>query len=532
MTSELRDTALKSNLWCFQEARKLVKRYAKSKPEKGYVLFETGYGPSGLPHIGTFGEVARTSWVRRAFEHMSDIPTKLIAFSDDMDGLRKVPDNIPNQDMIARHLGKALTGVPDPFGEYESFAHHNNARLRAFLDSFGFDYEFRSATESYMSGAFDQALVKMLAVYDKVQAIMLPTLGEERRATYSPFMPVDPDTKEVLIAKVLETHPESATILYQHPATGAAVETKVTGGACKLQWKPDWAMRWAAFGVDYEMYGKDLIPSAEVGAKLTRALGAVPPEGFSYELFLDETGGKISKSRGNGISVEDWLTYAPRESLSLFMFQKPKAAKRLFFDVIPKNVDDYLSFAERAAQTDDPGKLLQNPAYHIHNGTVPARANPLSFAMLLNLASVCHSEDKSVLWGFISRYAPEATPQSAPYLDELIGCAVNYYRDFVKPAKNYRPASESERAALTRLLEALQALPETATAEEVQTRVYEIGKDSPDFADLKAWFRALYQILLGQQQGPRMGSFFVLYGLAESRELLRKAIAGEALEDL
>ena len=529
MNAQLRDAALKSNLWCFQEARKLVKRYGKSTPEKGYVLFETGYGPSGLPHIGTFGEVARTSWVRRAFEHMSDIPTKLIAFSDDMDGLRKIPDNIPNQDKIARHLGKALTSVPDPFGEYESFAHHNNARLRAFLDSFGFDYEFKSSTESYTSGAFDQILLKMLAVYDKVQAIMLPGLGEERRATYSPFMPVDPETREVLAAKVLETDLKHASLLYAHPRTGEAVETKVTGGACKLQWKPDWAMRWAAFGVDYEMYGKDLIPSAEVGAKITRALDATPPEGFSYELFLDETGGKISKSRGNGISVEDWLKYAPRESLSLFMFQKPKAAKRLFFDVIPKNVDDYLSFAQRAAPLNDPAKLLQNPAYHIHNGNIPERPDQLSFAMLLNLASVCNTQDKAVLWGFISRYAPQMTPQSAPYLDELVGCALHYYRDFVKPHKHYRPASGKEQAALLQLLEALNALPDSATAEDVQTKIYGIGKDNPDFADLKAWFRALYEILLGQEQGPRMGSFFVLYGLAESRELVRKAGSGEIL---
>jgi lysyl-tRNA synthetase class 1 len=529
MTADLRDAALNSNVWAFTEAQKLVQRYKDKKPEKGYVLFETGYGPSGLPHIGTFGEVARTTYVRRAFETMSDIPTKLFCFSDDMDGLRKVPDNVPNREMVAQHLGKALTSVPDPFGKYESFAHHNNARLREFLDSFGFEYEFKSSTDCYRSGMFDAALLRVLEVYDKIQKIMLPTLGEERRATYSPFMPVEADTQKVLMAKIVEIKASEGTIVYEHPETGKLVETPVTGGNCKLQWKPDWAMRWYALGVDYEMAGKDLIPSVELGNKIVKALGGTPPEGFNYELFLDETGQKISKSKGNGLSVEEWLTYAPEDSLSLFMFQKPKAAKRLYFDVIPKTVDEYLTFAEKLKTETDPVKLLQNPAWHIHAGTAPNRDIPISFGILLNLVSVCNTEDKDVLWGFISRYANGATPENAPYLDKLVGYAVNYYRDFVKPTKKYRDATEEERVALAELRDVLVGLDKTTSGGDIQTAVYEIGKKHECFADLRAWFKALYEILLGQEQGPRMGSFIALYGIDESVALIDRALAGEDL---
>ncbi|AUG52101.1 lysine--tRNA ligase [Thalassospira marina] len=529
MTADLRDAALNSNVWAFAEAQKLVQRYKDKKPEKGYVLFETGYGPSGLPHIGTFGEVARTTYVRRAFETMSDIPTKLFCFSDDMDGLRKVPDNIPNREMVAQHLGKALTSVPDPFGKFESFAHHNNARLREFLDSFGFEYEFKSSTECYRSGMFDAALLRVLEVYDNIQKIMLPTLGEERRATYSPFMPVEQDTQKVLMAKIVEIKASEGIIVYEHPETGKLVETPVTGGHCKLQWKPDWAMRWYALGVDYEMAGKDLIPSVDLGNKIVKAMGGTPPEGFNYELFLDENGQKISKSKGNGLSVEEWLTYAPEDSLSLFMFQKPKAAKRLYFDVIPKTVDEYLTFADKLKTETDPVKLLQNPAWHIHAGSAPDRNIPISFGILLNLVSVCNTDDKGVLWGFISRYAEGATPENAPYLDKLVGYAINYYRDFVKPTKKYREASEAERAALVELREVLVGLDKSTNGSDIQNAVYEIGKNHECFADLRAWFKALYEILLGQEQGPRMGSFIALYGIDESVALIDRALAGEDL---
>ena len=527
MTSE-RDLAEAARAWPFVEARNLIKRLNGKTPDKGYVLFQTGYGPSGLPHIGTFGEVVRTTVVRQAFRRLSPIPTRLFCFSDDMDGLRKVPDNLPNRDMMAAHLGKPLTAIPDPFGTHESFGHHNNARLQAFLDDFGFDYEFQSSTDWYTSGRFDAALLRVLECYDEVMAIMLPTLGPERRQTYSPFLPICPETGRVLQVPVVARDAEAGTITYRNEA-GALVEAPVTGGRCKLQWKPDWAMRWYALDVDYEMSGKDLIDSVIVGARIEKVLGGRPPAGFNYELFLDENGEKISKSKGNGLTVQEWLTYAPQDSLTLFMYQKPRAAKRLYFDVIPRTVEDYLSFLARF-EAEDAAKRLENPVWHIHDGKPPKPGTGLGFAMLLNLAGVCNTEDPAVLWGFISRYAPEASPENAPILDALVCCAIRYYRDFVKPKKKYRAPSATERAALADLLAELEALPEDADGETIQTQVYEVGKRH-DFPELRAWFKALYEILLGQEQGPRMGSFMSLYGLEASRVLLRRALAGEDLAE-
>ncbi|HSR71711.1 MAG TPA: lysine--tRNA ligase [Kiloniellales bacterium] len=527
MASE-RDLAVEARAWPFEEARTLLRRIGDRAPDKGYVLFETGYGPSGLPHIGTFGEVVRTTMVRQAFRRLSDIPTRLFCFSDDMDGLRKVPDNVPNQAMVAEHLGKPLTSIPDPFGEYESFGHHNNARLRRFLDSVGFDYEFQSATDWYRSGRFDEALIQVLRRYDEIMEIMLPTLGPDRRRTYSPFLPICARTGRVLQVPVIARDAEAGTIVYRDE-DGSEVETPVTGGRCKLQWKPDWAMRWYALGVDYEMSGKDLIDSVRLGARIVQALGGTPPAGFTYELFLDENGEKISKSRGNGLSVEDWLAYGPQDSLSLFMYHKPRAAKRLYFDVIPRTVDDYLNYLQRF-ETEEPAKRLENPVWHIHDGKPPSEPVHVSFSMLLNLASVCNTEDPEVLWGFISRYAPEATPDNAPILAGLVGHALAYYRDFVKPSKRYRAPDATERTALEDLLGELEALEPDSPAEEIQTRVYEVGKRH-DFADLRSWFKALYEILLGQEQGPRMGSFFRLYGLERSIALLRRALAGETLTE-
>ena len=526
MTDDMRALAENANAWPFAEARALLKRLDGKLPEKGYVLFETGYGPSGLPHIGTFGEVARTSMVRHAFEHLADMPTKLFAFSDDMDGLRKIPDNIPNKEIIAPHLHKPLTDIPDPFGTHDSFAHHNNARLRAFLDQFGFDYEFKSSTECYRAGMFDEALLRVLERYDAVMNIMLPTLGEERRKTYSPFLPISPKTGHVLQVPILERNDKSGTVVYEDE-DGEKIETPVTGGACKLQWKPDWAMRWHALGVDYEMSGKDLIDSVTQAGKICRVLGSQPPAGFNYELFLDDQGQKISKSKGNGLAVEEWLRYAPPESLSLFMFQKPKTAKRLYFDVIPKAVDEYLSHIEKFPEQDI-AKQIENPAWHLHGGAPPNEQAHLSFSILLNLANVCHTDDKAVLWHFISRYRPDATPENAPFLDRLVGYAINYYQDFVLPAKTYRKATPDEAQAFSDLADRLADMPSDAPAEDIQSAVYEVGKRDA-FPELKAWFRALYEVLLGQEQGPRMGSFIALYGLEDSIALLRRAASGEDL---
>ncbi|MEL6373262.1 MAG: lysine--tRNA ligase [Pseudomonadota bacterium] len=525
----LMQAAQTSKAWPFEEARRLVKRLEKAKrPADTPVIFETGYGPSGLPHIGTFGEVARTSMVRHAFATLTGRPTRLICFSDDMDGLRKVPDNVPNQEMLAGYIDHPLSRVPDPFSsEHPSFAHHNNARLQSFLDRFGFDYEFKSATEVYASGAFDATLLTMLRAYDKVMDIILPTLGPERRATYSPFLPVCQRTGRVLQVPMIARDVEAGTVTYVDPETSEEVTTPVTGGRVKCQWKADWALRWAALGVDYEMAGKDLIESVTLSSKITRALGATPPEGFNYELFNDETGQKISKSKGNGLTIEEWLTYATPESLSLFMFQKPKTAKRLYFDVIPKAVDEYLTFLAKYPEA-DAAAALQNPVWHIHAGEPPRAQLPISFALLLNLVSASNAEDGETLWGFIRRYAPGATPQDHPVLDDLVGYAIRYFRDFVKPTKAFRAPTAQEREALLALDAALAAAAPDADAETLQSLVYQAGKDNGFADNLRDWFKAIYEVLLGQSQGPRFGSFISLYGRDNTRALIAERLEQRA----
>lgn len=516
-----RDLCLSSKAWPFEEARKVLARIGGKMPPKGHVLFETGYGPSGLPHIGTFGEVARTSMVRHAFECMSDVPTRLICFSDDMDGLRRVPDNVPNGDMLALHLKKPLTDVPDPFGEHASFGAHNNARLRAFLDAFGFSYEFFSSTEMYRSGKFDAALRNVLRNYDAVINVVLPELGEERRKTYSPFLPISEKTGRVLEVPVVEVRPASDSIVYLDE-DGSMVETLVTGGRCKLQWRPDWAMRWAALDVDYEMSGKDLISSVQMGSRICRAIGGRPPETLSYELFLDENGERISKSRGNGLTIDEWLRYASPESLQLYMFQKPRTAKRLHFDIIPKAVDEYIAHLDAyAGQT--PQEQIANPVWHIHLGAPPREEVPISFSMLLNLASASNSSERSVLWGFIARYLPGVEPDNHPILNRMVDYAIAYYHDFVLPAKKYRPPTDHERVALEDLSSRLMTLPPPASAEALQNLVFETGK-AHGFENLRDWFKALYEVLLGQSQGPRMGSFIALYGVEETRALIARAL--------
>ena len=537
----LRELAEQSNAWPFEEARKIVARLKKTP--KDVVIFETGYGPSGLPHIGTFGEVARTTMVRHAFRMLTgdSIKTRLISFSDDMDGLRKVPDNVPNRDMMAGHLGKPLTRVPDPFSnEYPSFGAANNARLRAFLDRFGFAYEFVSSTDYYCSGRFDETLLRMLAAYDSVMEIILPTLGPERRATYSPFLPISPRSGIVLQVPMVERNVAKGTVVYVDPDTNEKVETPVTGGHVKCQWKAAWAMRWVALGIDYEMAGKDLIDSVRLSGEICRALGANPPESFNYELFLDDKGQKISKSKGNGLTIDVWLRYASPESLSLFMYREPKAAKRLYFDVIPRHVDEYQQYLD-AYQRQDGKQRLANPVWHIHSGNPPRIDMPITFVMLLTLVSSSNAENAETLWGFIGRYRHGVTAQTHPHLDALVSYAIHYYRDFVMPTKTFREPSEVERAALTDLRDALAQLPANANAEQIQEVVYEIGRREP-FLDKSGkgktkdgkpgvsleWFNMLYQVLLGQEKGPRFGSFAAVYGLHNTVEMIDGALARSA----
>lgn len=536
--TQLRAAAFDSKAWPYEEARKLLKRYPNGAPNKpvlsggagtaegGHVLFETGYGPSGLPHIGTFNEVLRTTMVRRAFETLSDIPTRLIAFSDDMDGLRKVPDNVPNQAMLTEYLGKPLTKVPDPFEKYESFAHHNNAMLRQFLDRFGFDYEFVSSTDYYTGGTFDEALKGVLRAYQGIMDVMLPTLRAERQATYSPVLPVSPKSGIVLQVPVEVLDAETGMIAFLDE--GERVEQSILGGKAKLQWKVDWAMRWVALGVDYEMAGKDLIDSVIQSSKIARVLGGRPPEGFNYEMFLDEKGEKISKSKGNGLSLDQWLTYGPDESLAFYIYREPKKAKALHMGVIPRAVDDYWQFRANYPGQEIPQKL-GNPVHHIHNGPPPEEALPVTFGLLLNLVGVMGEATKEQVWGYLANYVPDATPQKHPALDALIGHALAYGRDFIAPTLKRRAPEGVEVAALQRLDTDLAALPADASAEDIQNIVYEIGKsqfgDQGGFAELRDWFKALYETLLGSSQGPRMGSFIALYGIENSRKLIAEALA-------
>ncbi len=522
--SALRDAAMTSKAWPFEEARRILARFKGKAPEKGYVLFETGYGPSGLPHIGTFGEVARTTMIRRAFQAISDIPTRLICFSDDMDGMRKVPDNVPNGAMLRENLQRPLTSVPDPFGEYESFGHHNNAMLRRFLDTFGFEYEFISATEFYKSGQFDAVLLRACERYDALMNIMMASLREERQQTYSIFLPISPTTGRVLYVPLKEVNATNGTITFDDE-DGTETTLPVTGGNVKLQWKPDFGARWAALDVDFEMYGKDHSTNTPIYDGICEVLGGRKPEHFTYELFLDDKGEKISKSKGNGLTIDEWLSYASTESLSYFMFLKPKTAKRMHFDVIPKAVDEYHQQL-RAYPTQDVAKQIDNPVWHIHNGAPPESKMVVSFAMLLNLASVAQAHDKDGLWGFIRRYAPEASPETHPDLDAAAGFAVRYFHDFVAPKRVYRLPTDQERAAIADLRDRLAAWDGGLDAEALQSLVFAVGREH-GFEQLRDWFKALYEVLLGASEGPRFGGFVALYGVAETIALIDRGLSGD-----
>lgn len=548
-----REIAEKCRAWPFEEAKGVLKRLRAlgkgeiKTPEKGYVLFETGYGPSGLPHIGTFQEVARTTMVMHAFRQLSDIPAKLICFSDDMDGLRKVPGNVPNAEMLEQSLGMPLSSVPNPFDtDHGSFAAHNNEKLQNFLDQFGFDYEFVSSSEAYTGGQFDDTLLNMLAHYEDIRNAVIPILGEERAATYSPLFPIvqkkgtDEPHPVILHNAILKNIEDQAAGVVEFEVlddsekersgygAGEIVTQSILKGGCKAQWRADWALRWYALDVDYEMAGKDLTSAAEIAGKITQILGGRRPAGFHYELFLDEKGEKISKSKGNGLSMEEWLTYAPHESLAYYVWQRPGSAKKLYFDIIPKAVDEYITFAEKLNEQ-DPAKKLENPAWYIHGGNIPnSQHTPISFALLLNLVNAANTHDPEVLWGFIKHYEADATPDSAPFLDRLVHYAIKYYEDFVLPAKQYRMPDERERAALEDLAARLEKLEDGLEAEAYMTEVFSAGKENGYEKDeLRGWFQAIYEVLLGETQGPRFGSFIKLYGVKETTQLIRDALDGK-----
>ncbi len=507
--------------WPFVEIRKLLKDRKGIIKKKNKITFQTGYGPSGLPHIGTFGEVSRTSMMINALNHINKINSELITFSDDLDGLRKVPENIPNDKILHNNIGKPLTSIPDPFQKYGSFGEHNNKMLIEFLKKFNFNFIFKSSTENYKKGIFNNSLERVLEKFDDIMSIILPTLGSERRKTYSPFLPICPETGKVLEIPVTEIDKKNKTLVFDND--GKKIKTDIFNGKCKLQWKVDWAMRWFTFDVDFEMYGKDLIESAILSNKICKAMGKQPPNGFAYELFLDEKGEKISKSKGNGITIEQWLKYASPESLSLYMYQNPKRAKKLYPDVVPKAVDEYLSYIEKYEKQKDNEKLL-NPVWHIHNGKPPKEKIIMPFSMLLNIVGSSNAKKKDVLWKFIKKFHKEIEPKEHKILDKLTDYAINYFKDEVEPKKKFKTPSVIEREALKNLIISLKKISLDTSPEDIQTIIYTSGKENGYKDNLRDWFKLIYEVTFGEENGPRMGFFISFFGLKETIDLMEKKL--------
>ena len=511
----------KTNAWPFVEAKKMLRERKMFLEKKGKIILQTGYGPSGLPHIGTFGEVARTSMMVNALKQITDLPTEIITFSDDMDGLRKIPDNVPNQKLLEKNLHKPLTKVPDPFDKFESFGEHNNEMLKDFLDSFNFNYTFKSSTSLYKSGFFNPTLKLILENYGEIMNIILPTLGKERQKTYSPFLPICPDSGHVLEIPVLEIDKENSKIIFDNK--GKKFEVSILDGNCKLQWKVDWAMRWYALDVDFEMYGKDLIESAILSTKIIKLIGKTNPSGFAYELFLDEKGEKISKSKGNGITIDQWLKYASPESLSLYMYQNPKRAKKLYNQIVPKAVDEYLEFIEKAKKQDE-FQLIMNPVWHVHNGNVPKENMIMSFSMLLNLVETSNASSKDLLWKFVKKYKPDIDEKSYPIFDSLVGYAIKYFNDIIKSQKKYKTPNKEEKIALEALIKVLDKCNDKMTPEDIQTMIYSTGKENGYSENLRDWFKLIYEVVFGDENGPRMGFFISFFGVKETKDLILNKI--------
>ncbi len=511
----------KTNAWPFVEAKKILRDKKISIEKKGKITLQTGYGPSGLPHIGTFGEVARTSMIVNALNHLIDIPKEIITFSDDMDGLRKIPDNVPNQELLNQNLHKPLTSVPDPFKKYNSFGEHNNGMLKNFLNQFKFQYNFKSSTVLYKSGFFNSTLQIVLEKYQDIMDIIIPTLGKERQKTYSPFLPICPETGVVLEIPVLEILKEKSKIIFDN--NGKKLEVSILDGNCKLQWKVDWAMRWYALDIDFEMYGKDLIESAILSTKIIKLMGKNNPSGFAYELFLDEKGEKISKSKGNGITIDQWLKYASPESLSLFMYQNPKRAKKLYKEIVPKAVDEYLDFIEKGNNQNEI-QLLMNPVWHVHNGKMPKEKIIMTFSMLLNLVEASNADTKELLWKFVKKYKKDISENEYPIFDNLISYAIKYFQDVIKQKKKYKKPSDSEKNALKALINTLETCNDEMTPEDIQTKIYSSGKENGYKENLRDWFKLIYEVVFGDENGPRMGNFISFFGVNETKQLIKDKI--------
>jgi len=511
----------KTSAWPFVEAKKMLRERKSIIEKKGKIILQTGYGPSGLPHIGTFGEVARTSMIVNALSQLTNLPTEIITFSDDMDGLRKVPENIPQKELLKKNLHKPLTQVPDPFKKFNSFGEHNNEMLKNFLDNFNFKYSFKSSTALYKSGFFNSSLEIILKNYDEIMNIILPTLGKDRQKTYSPFLPICPDTGHVLEIPVIEMNEEKLKIVFDN--NGKKLETSILNGNCKLQWKVDWAMRWYALDIDFEMYGKDLIESAILSSKIIKLIGKTNPSGFAYELFLDEKGEKISKSKGNGITIDQWLEYASPESLSLYMYQNPKRAKKLYKEIVPKAVDEYLDFIEKA-KTQNELQLLMNPVWHVHNSQVPKERMIMSFSMLLNLVETSNADNKKLLWKFVKKYKLNILEKEHPIFDKLVGYAIKYFNDVIKLQKKYKKPNKNEKFALEALVKTLDKCNDKMTPEDIQTQIYSTGKENGYSDNLRDWFKLIYEVVFGDENGPRMGFFISFFGVKETKDLILNKI--------
>ena len=516
-----KDNLNKTSAWPFVEAKKLLRERKSFIEQKGKIILQTGYGPSGLPHIGTFGEVARTSMMVNALKQITDLPTEIITFSDDMDGLRKVPENIPNQELLNDNLHKPLTQVPDPFKKFDSFGEHNNEMLKNFLNKFNFKYNFKSSTELYKNGTFNATLEIILKNYQGIMNIILPTLGKERQKTYSPFLPICPETGKVLEIPVLEILNEKLKIIFDN--NGKKLEVSILDGQCKLQWKVDWAMRWYALDIDFEMYGKDLIESAILSSRIIKLIGKTNPSGFAYELFLDEKGEKISKSKGNGITIDQWLEYASPESLSLYMYQNPKRAKKLYNEIVPKTVDEYLDFMEKA-KTQNELQLLMNPTWHVHNGNIPKEEVIMSFSMLLNLVEASNANSKELLWKFVKKYKKDISEKNNPIFDNLIGYAIKYFNDVIKLNKKYKNPNEEEKLALEALINTLDKCNDQMSPEDIQTLIYSTGKENGYSENLRDWFKLIYEVVFGDENGPRMGFFISFFGVNETKKMIKEKI--------
>ncbi len=511
----------KSNSWPIVEAKKILKERKKYIDKKGKIILQTGYGPSGLPHIGTFGEVARTSMVVNALNYLTDLPKEIITFSDDLDGLRKVPDNVPNKDVLNKNLHKPLTNIPDPFEKFKSFGEHNNEMLKKFLDKFKFEYKFMSSTNLYKSGFFNSTLKKILDNYEGIMNIIIPTLGKERQKTYSPFLPICNETGKVLEIPIIEIDKKNSYLIFDN--NGKKLKASILDGNCKLQWKVDWAMRWYTLDVDFEMYGKDLIESAILSSKIIKLLGKNNPSGFAYELFLDDKGEKISKSKGNGVTIEEWLKYASPESLSLFMYQNPKRAKKLYKEIVPKAVDEYLDLIEKSKKQ-DARELLLNPLWHVHNGKIPSEDNIMSFSMLLNLVETSNASSEEILWKFVKNYKTNVAKNNFPIFNNLIKYSIKYFNDVVKQNKKYKKPNSLEMKALLDLISKLENCSDNMKPEDIQTEIYTVGKNNGYKENLREWFKLIYEVVFGVENGPRLGFFISFFGRKEMISLIKEKI--------